>query len=217
MVLRTASACSASSGLMAVSSFVIISVAGMLVGVTATFSPLLNRVVSASLSVLENRVMTQFVWSMSRLTGWLLSVRGEASRKLFLSLFSVVKDSLVLVQIWSSRVLASSTGRVDLILISLDSASFFVSGMALLVSRIRSLRNRKDVSSAAFRAPLAGIGRRTRRYLGMMVRKESESGNSQKTQPKQHKQGQRSRNTGSVDAYNKKTSKPTTHEKSANA
>ena len=158
MVLRTASACSASSGLMAVSSFVIISVAGMLVGVTATFSPLLNRVVSASLSVLENRVMTQFVWSMSRLTGWLLSVRGEASRKLFLSLFSVVKDSLVLVQIWSSRVLASSTGRVDLILISLDSASFFVSGMALLVSRIRSLRNRKDVSSAAFRAPLAGIG-----------------------------------------------------------
>ena len=37
-----------------------------------------------------------------------------------------------------------------------------------------------------------------------MVHKEIEKGNSHKTQPKQHKQGQRSRNTGSVDAYNKK-------------
>ena len=36
------------------------------------------------------------------------------------------------------------------------------------------------------------------------LHKESERGNSHKTQPKQHKQGQRSRNTGSVDAYNKK-------------
>ena len=62
-VLRTVSACSASSGLMAVSTFAIISVAGMLVGVTAKFSPFLSRVVSASLSVLEDRLMTQFVWS----------------------------------------------------------------------------------------------------------------------------------------------------------
>ena len=57
-VLRTVSACSASSGLMAVSTFAIISVAGMLVGVTAKFSPFLSRVVSASLSTLEDRLMT---------------------------------------------------------------------------------------------------------------------------------------------------------------
>ena len=51
---------------------------------------------------------------------------------------------------------------------SQDSASFFASVTALLVSRIRSLRNRKDISSAAFRAPLVGTGGRTRRSLGMM-------------------------------------------------
>jgi len=44
---------------MAVSTFAIISVAGMLVGVTAAkFSPFLSRVVSASLSALEDRLMT---------------------------------------------------------------------------------------------------------------------------------------------------------------
>ena len=48
---------------MAVSTLAIISVAGMLVGVTAKFSPLLSRVVSASLSVLEDRLMSQFVFS----------------------------------------------------------------------------------------------------------------------------------------------------------
>ena len=48
---------------MAVSTLAIISVAGMLVGVTAKFSPLLSRVVSASLSVLEDRLMSQFVLS----------------------------------------------------------------------------------------------------------------------------------------------------------
>ena len=62
-VLRTVSACSASSGLMVVSTFAIISVVLMLVGVTAKFSPFLSRVVSASLSVLEDRLMTQFAWS----------------------------------------------------------------------------------------------------------------------------------------------------------
>ena len=50
-----------------------------------------------------------------------------------------------------------------------------------------------------------------------LVDKESVRGNLHKTQPKQHKQGQRNQNTGSEDAYNKKTSKPTTHEKPANA
>ena len=48
---------------MAVSTFAFISVARMLVGVTAKFSPLLSSVVSASLSVLEDRLMSQFVWS----------------------------------------------------------------------------------------------------------------------------------------------------------
>ena len=48
---------------MAVSTFAIISVARMLVGVTAKFSPFFSRVVSASLSVLEDRLMSQFVRS----------------------------------------------------------------------------------------------------------------------------------------------------------
>ena len=67
---------------MAVSTLAIISVAGMLVGVTAKFSPLLSRVVSASLSVLEDRLMSQFVWSTFgvEVGRWLLSVRGEAPR-----------------------------------------------------------------------------------------------------------------------------------------
>ena len=48
---------------MAVSTFAIISVARMLVGITAKFSPFLSGVVSASLSVLEDRLMSQFFWS----------------------------------------------------------------------------------------------------------------------------------------------------------
>ena len=48
---------------MAVSTFAIISVARMLVGMTAKFSPFLSGVVSASLSVLEDRLMSQFFWS----------------------------------------------------------------------------------------------------------------------------------------------------------
>ena len=48
---------------MAVSTFAIISVAGMLIGVAAKFSPFLSRVVSASLCVLEDRTTSQFVWS----------------------------------------------------------------------------------------------------------------------------------------------------------
>ena len=48
---------------MAVSTFAITSVARMLVGVTAKFNPFSSRVVSASLSVLEDRLMSQFVWS----------------------------------------------------------------------------------------------------------------------------------------------------------
>ena len=80
------------SGLMAVSTFTIISVARMLVGIMVKFSPFLNRVVSALLSVLEDRLTTQFVWST-------LSVevdlhKEELLKFLFLSLFGVVEDSL---------------------------------------------------------------------------------------------------------------------------
>ena len=57
------SACSASSGLMADSALAIISLAGMFVGVTAKFNPFFSRVVSVSLSVLEDKLMTQLVWS----------------------------------------------------------------------------------------------------------------------------------------------------------
>ena len=48
---------------MAVSTFAIISVAGMFIGVAANFSPFLSRVVSASLCFLEDRLTSQFVWS----------------------------------------------------------------------------------------------------------------------------------------------------------
>ena len=52
-----------------------------------------------------------------------------------------------------------------------------------------------------------------------LVHKKSERGNLHKTQPKQNKQRRRNWNTGSVhvDSYNEETSKPTTHEKPANA
>lgn len=57
------SACSALSGLMADSTFAMISVVGMLADVTAKFNPFLSRAVSVSLSVLEDKLMTKFVWS----------------------------------------------------------------------------------------------------------------------------------------------------------
>ena len=80
------------SGLMAVSTFTIISVARMLVGIMVKFSPFLNRVVSALLSVLEDRLTTQFVWST---LGVEVDLQKEELLKfLFLSLFGVVEDSL---------------------------------------------------------------------------------------------------------------------------
>ena len=80
------------SGLMAVSTFTIISVAMMLVGIMVKFSPFLSRVVSALLSVLEDRLTTQFVWSM---LGVEVDLQKEEILKfLFLSLFGVVEDSL---------------------------------------------------------------------------------------------------------------------------
>ena len=80
------------SGLMAVSTFTIISVAMMLVGIIVKFSPFLSRVVSALLSVLEDRLTTQFVWST---LGVEVDLQKEEILKfLFLSLFGVVEDSL---------------------------------------------------------------------------------------------------------------------------
>ena len=77
---------------MAVSTFTIISVARMLVGIMVKFSPFLNRVVSALLSVLEDRLTTQFVWSTLRVEVDLH--KEELLKFLFLSLFGVVEDSL---------------------------------------------------------------------------------------------------------------------------
>ena len=80
------------SGLMAVSTFTIISVARMLVGIMVKFSPFLNRVVSALLSVLVDRLTTQFVWST---LGVEVDLHKEELLKfLFLSLFGVLEDSL---------------------------------------------------------------------------------------------------------------------------
>ena len=80
------------SGLMAVSTFTIISVARMLVGIMMKFTPFLSRVVSALLSVLEDRLTTQFVWST---LGVEVDLQKEELLKfLFLSLFGVVEDSL---------------------------------------------------------------------------------------------------------------------------
>ena len=80
------------SGLMAVSTFTIISVAKMLVGIMVKFSPFLSRVVSALLSVLEDRLTTQFVWST---LGVEVDLQKEELLKfLFMSLFGVVEDSL---------------------------------------------------------------------------------------------------------------------------
>ena len=77
---------------MAVSTFTIISVARMLVGIMVKFSPFLSRVVSALLSVLEDRLTTQFVWST---LGVEVDLQKEELLKfLFLSLFGVVEDSL---------------------------------------------------------------------------------------------------------------------------
>ena len=77
---------------MAVSTFTIISVARMLVGIMVKFSPFLSRVVSALLSVLEDRLTTQFVWST---LGVEVDLQKEELLKfLFMSLFGVVEDSL---------------------------------------------------------------------------------------------------------------------------
>ena len=94
---------------MAVSTFAIISVAGMLIGVAAKFSPFLSRVVSASLCVLEDRLTSQFVWSTLGVEVDSLAAfcsRRSSSNFLFLSLFGVVEDSRrdwVLVLICSCR------------------------------------------------------------------------------------------------------------------
>ena len=91
---------------MAVSTFAIISLARMLVGVTAKFSPFLSRVVSASLSVLEDRLTSQFVWSKLGVEVDLLAAlcsRRSSSKFCFCRFSVLLKTRWVLVLICSCR------------------------------------------------------------------------------------------------------------------
>ena len=63
--------------------------------------------------------------------------------------------------ILSSTSAASSAERVDVMVSAVDSASFLTSPLALCASRILSLRNLMDASSATLRAPFVGTGGRT--------------------------------------------------------
>ena len=113
--LRTVSACSVSSGLMVVSTFAVISVVLMLVGVTAKFSPFLSRVVSASLSVLEDRLMTQFVWSTLGVEVDLLAAfcsRRSFSNFCFCCSLVLLKTRWVLVLICSRRVFSLELTKI---------------------------------------------------------------------------------------------------------
>ena len=86
-----------------------------------------------------------------------------------MSVFSGVEDSLVLVLICSSILLASFVEGADVMLCAVDSVSFFASPLALCVSLIRSLRNLMDASSAILCAPRRSLG--TTRSLMHLVRK----------------------------------------------
>ena len=83
-----------------------------------------------------------------------------------MSVFGGLEDSLVLVLICSSILLASFVEGVDVMLCAVDSVSFFASPLAFCVSLIRSLGNLMDASSAILCAPFVGTGGRTRRSLG---------------------------------------------------
>ena len=92
---------------MAVSTFAIISVARMLVGITAKFSPFLSGVVSASLSVLEDRLMSQFFWSTLGVEVDSLAAfcsRRSFSNFCFCRTLVLLKTRWVLVLICSCRV-----------------------------------------------------------------------------------------------------------------
>ena len=91
---------------MAVSTFAIISVAGMLIGVAAKFSPFLSRVVSASLCVLEDRLTSQFVWSTLGVEVDSLAAfcsRRSSSNFCFCRSLVLLKTRLELVSICSCR------------------------------------------------------------------------------------------------------------------
>ena len=91
---------------MAVSTLAIISVARMLVGITAKFSPFLSGVVSASLSVLEDRLMSQFFWSTLGVEVDSLAAfcsRRSSSNFCFCRSLVLLKTRWMLVLICSSR------------------------------------------------------------------------------------------------------------------
>ena len=74
----------------------------------------------------------------------------------------------VLTLIFSSISIALFAVRVAVIPSAVDSVSLFASPLALLVSRILSLKNLLEASSATLRAPLIGTGGWTRRSRGIM-------------------------------------------------
>ena len=91
---------------MAFSTLAIISVARMLVGITAKFSPFLSGVVSASLSVLEDRLMSQFFWSTLGVEVDSLAAfrsRRSSSNFCFCRSLVLLKTRWMLVLICSSR------------------------------------------------------------------------------------------------------------------
>ena len=80
-----------------------------------------------------------------------------------LTVFGGIKDSL-----YSGSTLSSISAALCAMFCAVDSASFFVSALALCVSLIRSLRNLMDTSSVTLRASLVGTDSRTCRSLGTM-------------------------------------------------
>ena len=74
-----------------------------------------------------------------------------------MSVFGGLEDSLVLVLICSSILLASFVEGADVMLCAVDSVSFFASPLAFCVSLIRSLRNLMDASSAILCAPWLAV------------------------------------------------------------
>ena len=85
--LLTASACSVSSGRTADSSLAVISVTETLPGVREKFRPFFSKYTSASLRVLDDKLITQFVLSKE------ISVKEKAAFVALLTVFGGIKHS----------------------------------------------------------------------------------------------------------------------------
>ena len=158
--LLTVSACSASSFLMAVStSLVIISVAGMFVGVTAKFSPFFSRAISASLRDLEDKLTTKLVLSTYGISIDDVAVcfsRTSFSNLRFCLSLLVLMTRWVLILICSRVLLGSFAERADVMLCAVDSAPFFVSSFVFCVSLIRSLNESHECKFSDSACALGG-------------------------------------------------------------